>query len=201
MKICGIYRIQSKVKPERCYIGSAKNINKRWWNHLYFLRKNEHHSLILQRHFNKYGEADLQFSILLGCEKHDLISIEQYFIDTYNPYFNINRVAGRSGGMTGKQHTEATKLKQSKAHKGCKAWNRGTKGLMVSWNKGTTHLFSSQNKLPITQHDKQGNFIKEWGSACEVEREISISRSNIGSCIKGRRKTAGGYIWKYKNAS
>jgi hypothetical protein len=35
MKISGIYKIQSIVKPERIYIGSANNINKRRTNHLH----------------------------------------------------------------------------------------------------------------------------------------------------------------------
>ncbi len=28
--ISGVYKIQSKIKPERIYIGSSVNINSRW---------------------------------------------------------------------------------------------------------------------------------------------------------------------------
>ena len=76
MKLPGIYQIQSKIKPQRIYIGSAINIQKRWWMHLFDLRKNKHSSSKLQRHYDKYGESDLQFSILLGCEKENLIKVE-----------------------------------------------------------------------------------------------------------------------------
>ena len=34
MKISGIYKIESKLKPERIYIGSTININIRWNKHL-----------------------------------------------------------------------------------------------------------------------------------------------------------------------
>jgi group I intron endonuclease len=85
MRISGIYRIQSKIKSERIYIGSAVDINDRWRCHLKDLRNNKHHSKKLQRHYDKYGEVDLQLSILLGCEKEDLLKTEQYFIDSYNP--------------------------------------------------------------------------------------------------------------------
>jgi hypothetical protein len=190
MKISGIYKIQSIIKPQRCYIGSAVNIHKRWWNHAWELRNNRHHSIILQRHYNKYGEADLQFSVLLGCNKEDLVSIEQYFVDFYNPYFNINKITRRGYGMLGLHHSNETKLLQSRSHKGCRAWNKGTKGLSVSWNK-----------TPICQFDKNGIFIKEWESAYMVQQELGISRSNIGHCINGERKTAGSFIWKYKNVS
>ncbi|TSA56914.1 hypothetical protein D4R42_02645 [bacterium] len=43
----GIYKIQSKVKPNRIYIGSSTNINKRKNTHFEQLRKNTHHSLKL----------------------------------------------------------------------------------------------------------------------------------------------------------
>ena len=62
----GIYKIVSKIRPDRMYIGSSINIPKRWREHISNLKKNKHHSKQLQNHFNKYGEADLQFSILLN---------------------------------------------------------------------------------------------------------------------------------------
>ena len=60
----GIYKIESKIKPERIYIGSSVNIIARWKNHLYELRKNKHRNNKLQNHYNKYGESDLLFSIM-----------------------------------------------------------------------------------------------------------------------------------------
>ena len=51
-------------------------------------------------------------------------------------------------------------------------------------------------KIPIIQFDLDGNFIREWPSATDVGKEVN---SNICECLKGRRKTAIGYIWKYKN--
>lgn len=89
MKISGIYKIQSKIKPERIYIGSSINIHKRWIKHASVLKGNIHENIKLQNHYNKYGKEDFVFSVLLGCEKEDLISTEQYFLDSYKPFFNI----------------------------------------------------------------------------------------------------------------
>ena len=52
----------------------------------------------------------------------------------------------------------------------------------------------------ILQYSKSGEFIREWQSAAEVERELNISHSNIIQCCRGNPKhtTAGGFIWKYK---
>ena len=51
--------------------------------------------------------------------------------------------------------------------------------------------------IPIIQFAKSGEFIKEWPSAKEAERQLGIAHSNICACLKGRYKSAGGYLWRY----
>jgi group I intron endonuclease len=109
----GIYKIQSISNPNRCYIGSAVNIDKRWICHKHYLRQNKHHSKKLQRHFNKYGKDDLVFSILLHCEKHKLIIKEQCFFNIYNPWFNICTIAGSPLGHKCSEETKA-KIRDTK---------------------------------------------------------------------------------------
>lgn len=42
-------------------------------------------------------------------------------------------------------------------------------------------------------------FISEYPSIRDAERRTNISRSNISKCCKKKVKSAGGYIWRYKN--
>ena len=51
---------------------------------------------------------------------------------------------------------------------------------------------------PILQFSKSCEFIKEWASAKEAERRLGIPPSNICHCLKGYRKSAGGFVWRYK---
>ena len=51
-------------------------------------------------------------------------------------------------------------------------------------------------KKPILQYDLDGNLIREWECAADVGKEV---KSNICHCLKGSRKSAYGFIWKYKN--
>lgn len=115
MKIGGIYKIQSEIKPERFYVGSAGTLNNRWHLHLRQLRANKHHSIKLQRHYNKYGEEDLIFSVIQNCNNEDLIKEEQKYIDLYKPYFNVNSYAVSCRGT---KRSDETKKKISEAHKG-----------------------------------------------------------------------------------
>ena len=50
---------------------------------------------------------------------------------------------------------------------------------------------------PVLQYDINGNFIQEWESLSEAEKALHIVQ--IGKVCNGQRKTAGGFIWKFKN--
>jgi len=52
---------------------------------------------------------------------------------------------------------------------------------------------------PIIQYDLEGNFIREWKSATEVNNILQLNKTNILSVCKQRSKTAFGFIWRYKN--
>lgn len=51
--------------------------------------------------------------------------------------------------------------------------------------------------ISVLQIDKNGNLIDTHYSIAEAERKTGIYNPNIVKCCKGKRKTAGGYIWKY----
>jgi len=95
MRISGIYKIQSRVKPKRIYIGSAKNIRHRWFEHKSALARHVHYNRRLQQHYDKYGLDDMVFSVIVGCDVENLITYEQFYIDSLDPWFNICKVAGR----------------------------------------------------------------------------------------------------------
>jgi len=145
MKICGIYQIQSKIKPERIYIGSAINIRKRWIFHLWNLKKNIHNNQKLQRHYNKYGESDLVFIIVELCFPEFLTAREQYYINKLKPYFNICKIAGNP--MLGRNHSEKTKEKLRIASTGRHHSEETKKNLRVAWEK--------RKLIPVSEKSKQ----------------------------------------------
>ena len=54
-----------------------------------------------------------------------------------------------------------------------------------------------KQSIPILQLTKSGGFIKEWPSLREAERQLKISQSSISKCLKGRLKSAGGFVWRH----
>lgn len=49
----------------------------------------------------------------------------------------------------------------------------------------------------VAQYDLFGNFIRYWDCLMDVERELGLANSNISAVCLGKRKSLGGYVWKY----
>ena len=50
----------------------------------------------------------------------------------------------------------------------------------------------------VCQYDMEMNFICEFPSLAEVKRQLGYDAAKISLCACGKRKTAYGYLWKYK---
>lgn len=57
---------------------------------------------------------------------------------------------------------------------------------------------AEKTSKPILQFSLSGEFIKEYPSAEEAAKQLSIYKQNICKVLKGKRKKCGGYVWKYK---
>jgi group I intron endonuclease len=96
MKKAGIYKIQSKLFPDKCYVGSSKNLKMRESDHFTRLKNNKHWNKLMQSHYNEFTN-DLYFVIIETTNCIELlIDLEQYNIDKLKPIFNRATKAVRS---------------------------------------------------------------------------------------------------------
>lgn len=158
----------------RRYIGSAVRLWNRRRQHFQSLARGDHHSRFMQKTWNKRPEA-LEFSILLYCDKENLLMYEQILLDAYKPEFNTAPVAGSQLGlkmsdearakmsksrrkdfspMTGKNHTDETKSKISRAKTGVKMGKYS--GERVA--KTASAMRASKNALT----EDQVRLIRKW---------------------------------------
>ncbi len=63
------------------------------------------------------------------------------------------------------------------------------------------HQVNNEALRPVLQYDMDANFINEYPSINEACRKTGILSQHIGKCCKGERKSAGKYIWRYKDDS
>lgn len=53
---------------------------------------------------------------------------------------------------------------------------------------------------PVCQYDKKGILINRFNSAKEAERITGIDSAHIGHCCTLKRRTAGGYCWRFERS-
>jgi len=200
----GIYEIRNLLNSH-IYIGSSISIEKRWYHHIYTLDKKTHKNRYLQRAWNKYGESNFEFNILEECDTVEeiLLSLEQKYINDLNPEYNILLVAERPKRC---KRTKEFRRKQSLAKKGKPFKYRSEETERLSKiNKSKGALNSSRVKnmrKPVIMLDKNtSRELKEFSSILEAAYFLGRRNKqvNIGWAANGKRKTACGYKWKFKN--
>jgi group I intron endonuclease len=153
MENTGVYKITNIINNQ-CYIGSSKTIKRRWYEHKRQLRKNQHHSKVLQRAFNKYGENNFVFEILELCEPDELLIIEQKYFDLIKPEYIILKTAGRFDGY---KHTEETKqiLREKRKEQINLPCSEETKKKISDANKNRKFSNEHKDKLSKSHKGKQ----------------------------------------------
>lgn len=210
----------------KTYVGIThhKDPRKRWGSK--GVRYN--HSIKFMRAINKYGWDSFEHIVLCRTTKERAVLIERTLISAYKrKNLSYNTAEGGEGAesvseetkkklsmytpwIKGRHHTEEsrkliseagkkrgrrseeTKLKISKANMGHPYYKLTEEGRKV--------LIEKQNK-PVLQFNKNGEFIREFSSAVEAERFLNAKGSHISCCCTGKRKTAYGYKWRFKNSN
>lgn len=75
------------------------------------------------------------------------------------------------------------------------------KNMEEGYNKSRRTKQSNYNlwtSRAISQFSLNKEFIKSYESMKDASKSLHIASQNISECCRGKRKTAGGYIWKYK---
>jgi hypothetical protein len=184
------------------YIGKTGDLNQR-----------------LREHKNKKGECFIE--VLEEVNIDEWVEKEKLYIKKYLDlgYVLNNQNFGGGGSKIGtKKHSKDSKSKLSKSRKG-KKLNQEIKDKIYTKLRNTKiseslkgRKFSKEhiknlsrakiNKIsnstrPVLQFDLKENFIKEWPSITEAK--FNLGRGDIQGCVLGKSKTAGGFIWRYKN--
>lgn len=187
---CGIYRI-SCLLTNKCYIGSSVWVEKRFWIHRDELKKSLHHSAKLQNAWNKYGEANFRFDLLVECEKDQLLFQEAFYqasFDSVDTGYNIVRLylddSGHIRRLNPTPISEATRLKLSLA--GRRKHSEETKLKLSSYqsNRPLEHRENLRQALVI--RNLPLDFGKRVSRSLTGRRLSSEHISHIKSSLLGR---------------
>jgi hypothetical protein len=154
-------------------------------------------------------ESKLWYALWMMCNGS---GDKKRYIPSSRIYENIKNIYSviRKKYMTGKKHSDESKQKMRNAKLGIQQSEEHIKnrtGKLKGMKRNLevrSKMSSSVPKLkpflykPVLQYDLEGNFIKEWESATTAALFLNKQNGNIVECLKGKKKKAYGYIWKYK---
>ena len=126
----GVYSWVNKESGAR-YVGSSIDLGKRFVNY-YDLKHLMKHNMPIYKAILKYGHSKFTLEILEYCDQNCVIEREQYYMNFFQPKYNILKVAGSPLGYKhtaealeklrllgiGRKHSEDTKAKIREANIG-----------------------------------------------------------------------------------
>ena len=182
------FTVYKHTSPNRkVYIGiTMQNPIRRWNNGLGYSHNEHFHRAIV-----KYGWDNFRHEILYsGLTKEEAEQMEIELIAEYksnDPEYGYNI---QSGGNHSGKHSDETRKKFSEIFKGRKASE-------VSKRK----MSDAHAVKRIVQLSKNGEIIAIWNGCKTAGKALNIPYQNISERVKGkgRRKSAGGYLWRYEN--
>lgn len=214
-QISGIYKITNQLN-NKSYIGKSKDLHVRLRaHHTEPFNPNAHmYNSLIYRAIRKYGIENFSFEILEYCSEEQLNEREQYWIKQYNT--NIYTTNGYGYNMTIGGEPGASELYYDRELI-LKLWNEGKTHKeileLIKCSRVTLTYILDELQIPATtrrqrsnaykaiavqQYDLNNQLIQEFNSISEASKVTNIPTGNISKNCKGKLKTAGGYIWKYK---
>lgn len=213
----GIYKITNKVNG-KVYIGQSISIEHRWVAHksTAFRKTSKEYDKPLYASIRKYGLDNFDFSVIEECQPAELNEKEIYWIKYYQSNdlskgYNLTPGGNQAvtlipeelykkweEGSTVGELVELFKVNKSTISK----WlsNLDSYNNIESHRRSTLRQLNNSDGLqPIYQYDLEGNFIKEWLSYHQIERELGFDRNCISHCCRGEYFSSNGYRWAYKN--
>lgn len=180
----GIYKWENKISGEY-YIGSAIDLSKRmseYYRESYITHPSRGKSIICYA-LVKYGYKNFSLSILEYCNRTEVISREQYYLDLLNPSYNILKYAYSSDGY---KHTLEAIQKISLAKKGKfikednsfygKTHTEEVKELM---SQAALKRTKPNNARPVFLKDSNNNIIGDFKSITELSFYLKADKATL----------------------
>lgn len=214
MKEFIVYMHENKINHKK-YIGiTCQKPSQRW-------RGGKGYKIgLFKKAIDKYGWDNFNHVVLFEhLSKEEACKKEMELIDKYNTMntnYGYNLCEG--GNLTlGYHHTEESKKKMSEKRKGMYVGEKNPmynkcgvlapaygkhlteehKRKISEAKKGKPNYHTITLYKRVDQFDLNGNFIKSWESISKAEKELNLKGTHISRVCRGKRKTTGGYVFKY----
>lgn len=190
----GIYEIVN-LKTNKKYIGSSATLRKREYEHFYALRNNKHPNKYLQHSYNKHGEENFVFNVILLVEDvNELFLREQEYIDFYG-IKNLYNLSPTAGSIRGYEFPESSLKLQSESKR-----NKIVSNSIKETIRQANYLQINNMKIPVLQiNPLTDEVIKEWDSMSDAARFFNVKKYAIYKSCRSEKLRIRGFRWQYKD--
>lgn len=226
---CGIYKITNKIL-NKSYIGKSIHIEQRWKEHsqgkgsreLYtdiqkygienfnfeilelcskneLNQKEEYWIKVFNTFHNGYnrnqGGDNNEQAVAKTKKKIFCYSLQGIFICSYSSLSEAER-------MTKVPNSNISRAAKKQGKAGDYLWSYTNEISLPPYQRTCNFKEKpAHNIKKVQQFDLNQNFIAEFNSIKEAAQATGTNYSSLGMVCNGKRRTAGGFIWRFKNGS
>lgn len=196
----GIYGIYCRTN-KKWYVGQAQNIRRRNQEERRALAAGYCHNKHLQNAWDKYGPDSFDWVVLTRCPVEELDDAEVLWVKSLNSYERGFNLTVGGGGTRGYKITEAHRARLREFNGN---GNSPRKGRPISADakarmRAKALGGNSPKAKAVYQIAKTGEVLALFDSIADAARDTGICGAHISEVCHGapKRKTAGGFIWRY----
>ena len=217
----GIYKITNQING-KIYIGQSIDIKNRWKQHIGEAKQGRYNTRLYNA-LRKYNIDNFTFEVIEECKSTELNEREIYWIEYYQSYVPAIGYNMNTGGLnffkikpeiiyylwdSGKSVGEIAEELKDKIAKSTirkylysypnysKEESKRREGMLKALKYNNSFDRDDLQNKVIKQYDIFGNFIKDWNTIRQVERELDICHTSISNALQGKTLQAHGYQWK-----
>ena len=177
-KLYTVYRLKNVVTGKN-YIGmTSLNPQIRWGGEYAGKMKEAIDAYPLQLCWKKHIEFQTS-------NKEQALELESELMKWYDSVENGYNISSYSRGTYKRSNDTRNKISEAMT------------GHEVS-EETRKRIRENNPSKPVLQFSKDGKIIAEYPSIRDAERQTGCYKTHICACCKGKLKSTGGYIWKYK---
>lgn len=168
------------TQTNRRYVGSTINYSHRKADHIHRLRKGIHYSRAMQNDFDEFGEESFvtfKLEEVLTFDNEKLFEREQYWMDKYQPVYNINPKAGNTFTDYARERSKEWHIQKGHRVQSQEEKDRRSKSLRKFYDEHPNHIIMTDARKEHLSRINTGSGNPNYGKTRSKETLDKMAKS------------------------
>ncbi len=168
------------TQTNRRYVGSTINYSHRKADHIHRLRKGVHYSQAMQNDYDEFGEESFvvfKLEEVLTFDNKELFDREQYWMDKYQPVYNVNPKAGNTFTDYAREKSKEWHIKKGHRVQSQEEKDKRSTSLKKFYKEHPNYLSISEEQKQHLSKINTGKNNPNWGKTRSQETLDKMAKS------------------------